>query len=196
MQDNNNQDLLELVYHLEWHLRRLQIKHLREHGPMGTPFQGQGRILALLKLTPQISQKDLTQILDMRQQSLGELLMKLERQGFITRTPSEADRRGMDISLTEAGKAAADEDNGPKDTASFFDCLTPEEKTNLGDYLKRLTQQLEQQMPTGEEHGLGRRHEFGEHHHHGPFHRDRRGMSHGFGGFEHRFEREDPFRRE
>ena len=105
----NEQDLLEKFYKLAWLLRRGMIGHLREHGPMGAPYQGQGRILSLLKLTPEIGQKELAHILNIRSQSLGELLAKLERNGYITRTPSEADRRGMDIRLTESGKAVSEQ---------------------------------------------------------------------------------------
>lgn len=42
-----------------------------------------------------------------RSQSLGELLAKLERSGYITRSPSEADRRVIGIHLTDAGKKAS-----------------------------------------------------------------------------------------
>ena len=41
------------------------------------PRKGQGRILALLQRTGQITQRDLCFLLDMRQQSLSELLKKL-----------------------------------------------------------------------------------------------------------------------
>ena len=58
----------------------------------------------MLKLKPEISQKELSDLLDMRPQSLGELLGKLERNGYITRTPSERDQRVLIIRLTDAGK--------------------------------------------------------------------------------------------
>jgi DNA-binding MarR family transcriptional regulator len=191
--DDTNRDLLEQIYHLAWFLRRFQMQHLRERGPMGSPYQGQGRILALLKLKPQISQKDLAQILDIRSQSLGELLAKLERQGYITRTPSPADRRVMDISLTEAGRAVAEQENGSGEMGSFFDCLTPEEKTNLGGYLARLLQELEQQLGAGEgPSGFGGRQDLRDPRTRGPFRRDDREPPFGFGGFGRRIDRDDP----
>jgi DNA-binding MarR family transcriptional regulator len=113
---------------------------------MGAPYQGQGRILSLLKLKPEISQKELAHILDIRSQSLGELLAKLERSGYITRTPSDVDRRGMDIRLTDSGKAASEKDVEPPDQASFLDCLNAEEQTTLSDYLGRLVKNLEEQL--------------------------------------------------
>jgi DNA-binding MarR family transcriptional regulator len=147
---NINQELLEQLFHLEWLLRRSQMFHHRIHGPMGAPYQGQGRILALLKLKPEISQKELSTILDIRSQSLGELLAKLENQGYITRTPSTEDRRVMNISLTEAGKAAAEQGSEPENLGSFFDCLTPEEEATLSDYLNRLIKTLKEQMTSSE----------------------------------------------
>jgi DNA-binding MarR family transcriptional regulator len=147
---NINRELLEQLFHLEWLLRRSQMFHHRAHGPMGAPYQGQGRILALLKLKPEISQKELSTILDIRSQSLGELLAKLENQGYITRTPSTEDRRVMNISLTEAGKAAAESGSQPNDLESFFDCLTPEEQATLANYLERLIKTLKEQMTSSE----------------------------------------------
>jgi DNA-binding MarR family transcriptional regulator len=147
--ENNEQDLLEKFYQLTWLLRRSMIGHLRDRGPMGAPYQGQGRILSLLKLTPEISQKELAHILNIRSQSLGELLAKLERSGYITRTPSEVDRRGMDIRLTESGKAVSEQDVESEHQESFFDCLSEDEQTNLNDYLERLIKKLEEQQAEG-----------------------------------------------
>ncbi len=146
--ENNEQDLLEKFYQLTWLLRRGMMGHLRNRGPMGAPYQGQGRILSLLKLKPEISQKELAHILNIRSQSLGELLAKLERSGYITRTPSEVDRRGMDIRLTESGKAVSEQDIEPAQE-SFFDCLSEEEQTLLSNYLERLIKNLEKQQSEG-----------------------------------------------
>ena len=44
----------------------------------------------------------------MRPQSLGELLSKLEKNGYILRTPSETDRRVMNIKLTDEGIKATE----------------------------------------------------------------------------------------
>jgi len=184
---NNNRELLEQLFHLEWLMRRYQMHHHREHGPMAAPYQGQGRILALLKLKPEISQRELSTILDIRSQSLGELLAKLEHQGYITRTPSTEDRRVMNISLTEAGKVAAEQDNEPENLGSFFDCLTEEEQTNLTDYLGRLIKRLKEQMTSNEsEFEMPSREDFRERRfgrgfrRGGPFGDDFRGFGHFF----------------
>ncbi|HTX72256.1 MAG TPA: MarR family transcriptional regulator [Rectinemataceae bacterium] len=145
MNDRGN-DLLEQLLRLEWLLRYRHMQMHRERGPMGDPHRGQGRILALLKLKQGISQRELSAILDIRSQSLGELLAKLERQGYISRTPSEADHRAMDISLTEAGMAAADQGAEAPDFDGLFGCLSAEEQAAFGGYLDRLIRNWEEQL--------------------------------------------------
>jgi DNA-binding MarR family transcriptional regulator len=143
---NDTYDLLEQLFRLLGLLRRRRLQMHGERGPFGSPHQGQGRVLALLKLKPQVSQKELSSILDIRSQSLGELLAKLERQGYIARTPSEEDRRVMNISLTEAGIAASEKQDEAADVDSFFECLDAEEQKKLGEYLERLNQRLEEEI--------------------------------------------------
>ena len=185
--DDTIRDLLEKLNRLEWLLHRQLAQTLRDHSPMAAPYRGQGRILSLLRLTPEISQNELANILDIRPQSLGELLAKLERRGYITRTPSTTDRRAMDIRLTEAGRAAADLPDEPADLASAFDCLTDDEQAKLGEYLERLIAKLEQQLAAAEtDFPRGPRFDrrgFGHASHHG-----RGGPSAGFRGFGHFYE--------
>lgn len=143
---DNKPDLYEQYVRLVWLERRCQLQNLKEFGPMANPHQGQGRVLALLKLKPEISQKELSMILDIRSQSLGELLAKLERSGYITRTPSEADRRVMLIRLTDAGKIAAKQREDLSDSDKLFGCLNEEEQTVLSGYFKRILAELEKQF--------------------------------------------------
>lgn len=103
-------------------LSKYQLWHYRRFGPSGDPHRGQGRVLAILKLQPEISQKDLGYLLDMRNQSLGELLGKLEKAGAVTREPSEEDRRIVNIKLTEYGVKLAGQSRKPDDISRIFDC--------------------------------------------------------------------------
>jgi DNA-binding MarR family transcriptional regulator len=131
------------------HYQMLQFKHL---GPLANPYRGQGRILSILKLKNEISQKDLGFLLDMRNQSLMELLSKLEKSGYITRRPSEEDRRTMIVTLTEEGKAAADNpENGETELSGIFDCLNEEEAGKLIEYLDRLIAALEKELGRDED---------------------------------------------
>lgn len=149
--ESNKTELLKRLFELAWLLRRRSMRHLREHGPMGAPHQGQGRILALLKLKPEMSQKELSTILDIRAQSLGELLAKLERSGLIERSPSEEDRRAMIVRLTEAGRAAAEQGLGFETADSLFDCLSAEEQAAFADYVRRLIEALGEELGEDEE---------------------------------------------
>ncbi len=142
----NDVGLFEKFVRLEWLLHRYHQQIHRYHGPMADRYRGQGRVLALLKLKPEISQRELSSILDIRSQSLGELLAKLERSGYVTRTPSAADRRVMDVHLTEAGKRASEQDEQQLDTTELFGCLTEEEQAVLDDYLNRIIATFEQRF--------------------------------------------------
>lgn len=134
--------VFELFARIEWLLHRYRQQRYRSHGPMGDPHRGQGRILTLLKMQPEISQKDLSYLLDMRPQSLGELLAKLEKSGYITRTPMEEDRRVQVIRLTDQGMEAADSIERPNGER-LLDCLTEEEQEKLREYLVRIVDSIE-----------------------------------------------------
>lgn len=152
--NNDAPDLFEQLARIGDLLRRYHHRNHRRHGPMGDPHRGQGRVLALLKMRPEISQKELSYLLDIRQQSLGELLAKLERNGYIERTVSETDRRVMNIRLTEEGAGAAER---RLDARQLFRSLSREEQETLGDYLDRIIAELEQELadfpPDEPEHG-------------------------------------------
>lgn len=131
--------VMALMHRYQHHIRRNQ-----EH--WGDPHRGQGRVLALLKLKPEITQKELTFLLNMRNQSLGELLGKLERSGFIEREPSENDRRVMNVKLTPAGAEAAQQaEEQQQEGDKLFDGFTEEERAQFGEYLNRLIEELRKQ---------------------------------------------------
>lgn len=133
----------------------------RRFGPQGNPNRGQGRVLALLKMQPDIAQRDLSYLLDMRQQSLSELLGKLEQKGYISREADEKDKRIVNIHLTEDGKKAAEEMNVRKED-KIFDCLNPEEQAQFTEYLGRINEALESRL---EEMGV----DANQRHGHGPY---------------------------
>lgn len=166
------------IYSL-FHRHRGQNHH--GHGHMRNPYQGQGRVLLLLQMRPEISQKDLSYLLDMRPQSLGELLTKLEYSGYIARDSSESDRRVMNVRLTEKGLEAANQVERPSDSNEFFNCLSDEERVKLSEYLDRIITNMEQ-LCCGEQEDFdckcheGRGHGFGDRHHgHGGGHCHGRG---------------------
>jgi len=134
---------MEQFTRIAWLLHRYNLHNRIAHGPMSDTHRGQGRILKLLKLQPEISQKELGYLLDMRPQSLGELLFKLEKNSYITRTPSEKDRRIMIIKLTIEGEKLANEE---PDIDTPFSCLNEEEQNILSSYLTRIVESMEKQF--------------------------------------------------
>ncbi|MEL7657586.1 MAG: MarR family transcriptional regulator, partial [Bacillota bacterium] len=121
-------EILGRFMRLQGLLHRYQAQSFMNFGPWGNPQRGQGRVLALLKLKPEISQKELTYLLDMSKQGLAELLNKLEKNEFITRETSEEDRRSVNIKLTEKGAAVAGEmGDMPPELEKLFDVLNDEE---------------------------------------------------------------------
>lgn len=143
-------ELYEKLSRLQWLMQRQHTRHHAQRGPTGDPSRGQGRVLAMLRMQPEISTKDLSYLLGIRQQSLNELLGKLERAGYVTRTPSEADRRVMMVVLTDKGQEAQSEE---PDLSGIFGCLSVEENRAFGEYLDRIIAALEAELGLEEEYG-------------------------------------------
>lgn len=164
----NTNESLETLFHTAARLIvRREMMQRRESGYYGRHFSGspgQRRILALLRLKSPVSQKELLDVCGIRPASLSELLNKMETAGYITRIKDETDKRSVLVSLTEAGKKAADEwEEDSSDSGSgIFDFLTTEEKNQFSVILEKLIQNW-----TPEDSGqyCGRMH-----HHHGRFH--------------------------
>lgn len=120
---------------LQWLMKRRQMFSQAESGRFADSTRGQGRILAMLKIQPEIATKDLAYLLGIRQQSLNELLKKLEKNSYVERRPSEKDRRVMVVHLTEKGKEAQEPEENYQE---FLGCLSPEELQQFGEYLDRI----------------------------------------------------------
>jgi DNA-binding MarR family transcriptional regulator len=168
-------EILEQLTHLHMLLHRHQMQSLRNFGPFSNPHRGQGRILAILKIKPEISQKDLTYLLDMSKQAIAELLNKLEKNGYIQREISNEDHRSFNVKLTEKGVAATDkiEDDKSCELEKVFDCLNDDELSNLHEYLNRIIENLKSQF--GEDTADFHRQMFSHFMKHGHFHHFRRG---------------------
>ena len=107
------------------------------------PRQGQGRILSALRQIKSIKQKDLGLNLDIRPQSLGELLQKLEAHGYVRRYHSPADRRALIVELTEKGETFHLQK--PEYEELFID-LSAKERMELKKSLEKIAQRLEEQI--------------------------------------------------
>ncbi|MBR4152770.1 MAG: MarR family transcriptional regulator [Selenomonadaceae bacterium] len=103
------------------------------------PWQGQGRILSALRRMHSITQKELGFILDLRPQSLGELLQKLEMNGYIIRYRSKEDKRAMVVELTEKGETFQVQ---KPDYDELFIELSRQERKELQAALDKISVQL------------------------------------------------------
>lgn len=154
------------IWHQINHLDSLLHRYYRQGHGSGNPHRGQGRILSILKLQQEMPQKELGFLLDMRKQSLGELLTKLEHKGYIVREPSPTDGRAMIVKLTDTGMQAADDlSENSRDQKDFMNVLEQDEQEQLTGYLERLINALETEIDlSSEEHHDSHRHPHGRYH--------------------------------
>ena len=202
-QDNQTQGEMSLtrkVIRMGMLIHRYYEAKAQRHGATGDPLRGQGRVLALLKAKPETTQRELSYLLDMRQQSLSELLSKLEEKGFVTREKSAEDGRVTVVRLTDAGAEAAPSPNEMGENADALGCLDDDEQTQLETLTDKVNGSLEEKLremgidpyqgPRGPRPDRGHRDFDGRGRHgdrdrdghgrHGD--RDRDGRGHGFGG--------------
>ena len=131
--------------------------------PMMPPAQG--RLLHLLAEKGPVTQRSLSEELNLRSASLSELLIKLERHGLISRQPNEAYKRTVDIVLTKEGNEMKDAIMTDHHEAAddIFSALSAEEAGQLYSLMGKLLDSWESKF--GRE-ALGSSHGFG--HHQGP----------------------------
>ena len=141
--DEMYKDIYKKLMTLQWLLRRYQMMHCKEHNIYENRNEGQGRVLALLKIQPEIATKDMSYLLGIKQQSLNELLKKLEKSGYVKRKPSKEDKRVMIVCLTEEGKKVEQKEEEYKE---IFDCLTNEELEQFSSYIDRILSSLEEMV--------------------------------------------------
>lgn len=99
-------------------------------------FEGKGsqkRVLIILYETGGITQRELTERMGIQPGSASEVIGKLEKAGLIERKSSQADRRTVDIQLTEAGRKEAEEAALQRKIRhrEMFSCLSDDEKAAL-----------------------------------------------------------------
>ena len=140
--------ITEQLQQLQLLMQRMAFQGFVRGGRTRSPHRGQGRVLAILKMKPEISQKELNYLLGMSKQSLAELLSKLDKSGYITRESSEEDKRVTMIKLTDEGmKVADDMDDDRSESSKALDCLDDEELAKFSEYLSRIIKQYEEYFP-------------------------------------------------
>ena len=133
--NNLHQELYEKLSNLQWLLQRYRTENFQRRGHFMDPTRGQGRLLTLLKNQSDMTTKDLAYILGIRQQSLNDLIKKLEKAGLVERVPSEKDKRVLLVRLTEKGKSFQTEEH---DYSELFDGFGEKELEQFAVYLDRM----------------------------------------------------------
>lgn len=146
MEDSINKDIIDKLSRIEVLMHRFLAYKFKNMNSYANPHKGQGRVLSILKLQPEIPQKQLGYLLGMRNQSLGELLTKLEKSGYVERTPSEADRRAMIVKLTEEGKKAAEAITETEEDSSLLEEFSDEDLEQFDHFLTMVIAKLEQKV--------------------------------------------------
>jgi DNA-binding MarR family transcriptional regulator len=108
--------------------------------------RGQGKILIILAEHPEISQKELQEMLGIESGSMSEIVIKLEHKGLITRTKDETDKRMTKLMITELGLELSKEmeSRGTEEDKLLFGSLTEEEQEQLKALLKKMLQGWEE----------------------------------------------------
>lgn len=100
----------------------------------------QFRVLGLLERHQPLTQRQLQDMMELRQGSLSELLKKLEDQGYLIRTPGPEDHRQRTIRITPEGAAfhQAHLAVRRRECEELLSPLSPREQEQFRDFLARL----------------------------------------------------------
>ena len=137
-------ELYEKLMRLQWLLHKQHIRDYTDGGLLSDTTRGQGRILAALKMRDGISTKDLAYLLGLHVASLNEMLAKLAKSGYVTREPSEQDKRVMLVKLTDRGRT--EEQSDAPDFGDIFDALTEDEQDAFGKQLDKVIAALGEKL--------------------------------------------------
>ena len=107
----------------------------------GKDHSSQRKVLMILsECDGEMTQRELTEKLGIQRASVSELLGKLEKKEYINRSQDEQDRRRVQISITEKGTAALQEETQTQNEQDLFSILSEEEKNSLYVILGKLVQ--------------------------------------------------------
>lgn len=104
-----------------------------------------GRLLSVVADNPNVSSRDLCELMDMRPSSLSEILARAESDGWITRYVNKKDHRVQKIRLSKNGRALTDglKAINEEDARQKTSCLTEEEKILFCEMCNRLFEHME-----------------------------------------------------
>lgn len=106
---------------------------------------GQRRILVTLLKQEDLTQKELQDVLEISSGALSEILQKMEEASLVERKKSCDDKRQVKLALTSKGKCLALQvkEHYARTLERMFECLSEQEKNQLGGILEKLVEHLE-----------------------------------------------------
>lgn len=142
---------LSLSFGGNWIGYRLKITQHRLRQRLETELAGTGvsaaqnAVLLAVRNNPRISNAELARAAFVSAQSMQGMLVTLERDGFILRTPHPEHGRVIMTELTEKGQAAAESGTTAAEVVEqrMLAGLTPKEARLLGDLLQRCADNLQ-----------------------------------------------------
>lgn len=105
------------------------------------PLRGQGRVLALLAEHDEMRQRDMCDALRVRPQSLGEMLVKLENAGLVTRHSVEPGAHALVVRITDKGRHLIEH----RPYLREFKTFTEDELIQFMEYLDRFSAEIDEQ---------------------------------------------------
>ncbi|MER7753255.1 MarR family winged helix-turn-helix transcriptional regulator [Kitasatospora sp. NPDC097643] len=119
------------------HFRQVREQGVAEHGLQKHEFD---TLHELAGRGGHAAPSDLSADLNLAPASVTGRLEALERRGYVLRTPSTADRRKVDVVLTDTGRAAWHEalDVVGREERRLLGVLTPAERRTLSDLLRKV----------------------------------------------------------
>ena len=101
----------------------------------------QDRILLMLMKSGNMTQKELTERMEIRPGSASEVLSKLENAGLIARAENGEDRRSVDVAITDEGRIKAQEAARAREIrrTEMLSALSRDEKDALLKLLEKLS---------------------------------------------------------
>ena len=135
MTEINFMNISDKLQKLSMLMHRLNRPEPVPHGPRG---HAQERALNQIALRDGLTQRELMTRLGVQPSTISEMVDKLERTGLIERRSNEADRRQVNLYITENGRQHLERQNLEINRFDPFDALTENEQKDFECMLDRL----------------------------------------------------------
>lgn len=142
--NENKKTLTEQLLTASTLIRRTRVQNRRER--QADTVWGQGRILSILKMKPEIADREMAYLLGIGLGTLKILLERLEKAGYVTLIPAEDG--AVTVKLNEE-RANADSGLTQIQEDLPLEALSEYEQARLGEYLDKLIKAMEEKLGDG-----------------------------------------------